>query len=304
MRSLRSYLQEIEFADISFHYRLQTPRVLPPFPELTLRPALHKAGMERLDPTPFEQLFTPPLPADPTALQRYQRPAPPFAFQPRPLDLSGAATEQGIIDCRLFGDGISLLYDLIITMQGVQPYTFANNQQEGLLVAVSAVDASGQGRVLWEKGRTKCADPPRITAAWRFDPLPVTDCWQLEIFTPARLLVQGKPLFRPDFRHLLPFILRRVTANCYFCHHIEIAGATDLLALSADVQTTENHLQWHDWRSQAAGGTLTGLGGVWGSLLLTGYLPDDLIDLIRLGSLLNMGKGAAYGAGAFRLIPV
>jgi len=77
MRPLRSYLQDIEFAAISFHYRLETPRVLPDFPELLLRSALQQAGMEVLDPDPFERLFTPALPDDPTALRRYQRPVPP-----------------------------------------------------------------------------------------------------------------------------------------------------------------------------------------------------------------------------------
>ena len=93
MRALRSYLQDIEFAEISFHYHLDTPRVLPAYPELMLRPVLHQAGMEILDPDPFERLFTPALPDDPTALRRYQRPAPPFAFQPRPHGLVMTATE-------------------------------------------------------------------------------------------------------------------------------------------------------------------------------------------------------------------
>lgn len=150
---------------------------------------------------------------------------------------------------------------------------------------------------------TKCADPPRITAAWRFDPLPTTREWRLEIFTPARLLVQKKPLFRPALRHLLPFILRRVTAVCYFCNHIEIEGAAELLTMNTGIEEEMSDWRWHDWRSHAGDGTLTELGGVCGHLQLKGQLPDDLIDLLRLGSLMNIGKGAAYGAGAYRLIP-
>jgi hypothetical protein len=49
--------------------------------------------------------------------------------------------------------------------------------------------------------------------------------------------------------------------------------------------------------------TLTELGGICGQLRLKGQLPDDLIDLLRLGSLMNIGKGAAYGAGSYRFIP-
>ena len=303
MRALRSYLSDIEFAEISFHYRLATPRILPDFPELLLRSTLHQTGMEILDPDPFERLFTPPLPDDPTALRRYQRPAPPFAFQPRPHNLTTTATDRGIISCHLFGDGITLLDELIETMAEVQPFVFANRQRHGHLTAVTAADASGKEVTIWQKGMAKCAAPPRITAAWRFDPLPTTSEWRLEIITPARLLVQKKPLFHPTFRHLLPFILRRVTALCYFCNHIEIEGASELLALSNGIEEEVSDWRWHDWRSHPGEGLLSELGGVCGQLRLKGQLADDLIDLLRLGSLMNIGKGAAYGAGAYRLIP-
>lgn len=302
MRPLRSYLQDIEFAAISFHYHLETPRILPDFPELLLRSALQQAGMEVLDPDPFERLFTPALPDDPTALRRYQRPASPFAFQPRPRSLTTLATDRGIITCHLFGDGITLLDELIKTMAEVHPFVFPNRQRQGLLTAVSAADASGKETTIWQKGMKKCGNPPRITAAWCFDPLPTTSEWCLEIFTPARLLVQKKPLFRPALRHLLPFILRRVTALCYFCNHIEIAGASELLA-SHGIEEERSEWHWHDWRCHSGSGTLTELGGVCGQLRIKGQLPDDLIDLLRLGSLMNIGKGAAYGAGAYRLIP-
>lgn len=301
MRSLRSYLQDIEFVDLSFYYRLTTPRILPIFPELFLRSTLHQAGTELLDPNHFERLFTPALPEDPTALRRYQRPAPPFAFQPQPRKSTTIATDQGIISCFLFGDGIALLDDLIKTMEGIQPYSFADRQRDGHLEAVSAVDASGISATIWEKGMTKCTDPPRITAAWYFDTLPTTNDWCLEIITPARLMVHKKPLFRPEFRHILPFILRRVTSNCYFYNHMEIEGVQEILTLIDGVEKKENHLRWRDWHSHYGDGMLTELGGVYGPLSLTGRLPDDLIDLLRLGTLLNIGKGAAYGAGAFRL---
>lgn len=303
MRTLRSYLHDIEFVALSFHYHLDTSVILPLFPELILRSSLHQTGLELLDPDPFERLFTPPLPDDPTALRRYQRPAPPFAFQPGPHSLTTPATDRGIISCHLFGDGILLLDDLIRTMAGVQPFVLANRQRHGHLAWVTAADASGKEVTIWHTGMTKCANPPRITAAWRFDPLPTTTDWRLEIFTPARLLVQKKPLFRPAFRHLLPFILRRVTALCYFCNHIEITGAPELLTLSNGSVEEVSDWRWHDWRSHPGEGTLTELGGVCGQLRLKGQLPDDLIDLLRLGSLMNIGKGAAYGAGAYRLIP-
>ena len=301
MRPLRSYLPDIEFVEISFHYQLETPQILPLFPELLLRSTLHQTGLEVLDPDPFERLFTPPLPDDPTALRRYQRPAPPFAFCPQPDNQTTTTVGQGIISCHLFGDGIELLDALVKTMAEIQPYVFANRQRQGQLTTVSAVDAAGNAVTIWQKGMRKCNEPPRITAAWRFDSLPAATEWCLEFFTPTRLLVQKKPLFRPALRHILPFILRRVTAVCYFCNHIEISGAAELLELSAGIKEETGEWRWNDWRSHQGDGILNELGGVCGQLRLKGELPDDLIDLLRLGSLMNIGKGAAYGAGAYRL---
>ncbi|MDO9080974.1 MAG: CRISPR system precrRNA processing endoribonuclease RAMP protein Cas6, partial [Desulfuromonadales bacterium] len=301
---LRSYLPDIEFVEISFHYQLDIPQILPLFPELLLRSALHQAGLEILDPEPFERLLTPPLPDDPTALRRYQRPAPPFAFCPQPDHQTTTAVGQGVISCHLFGDGIELLDALVTTMAGIQPFVFANRPRQCQLTTVSAADAAGNVVTIWQKGQAKCIEPPRITAAWRFDTLPAATEWCLEFFTPARLLVQKKPLFRPALRHILPFILRRVTALCYFCNHIEITGATELLEMSAGIKEETGEWRWHDWRSHQGDGILSELGGVCGQLRLKGDLPDDLIDLLRLGSLMNIGKGAAYGAGAYRFTPV
>lgn len=302
MRSLRSYLQNFEFVEITFHYRLTTPRIIPIFAELLLRSELQQAGMELLDPDPFERLFNPALPDDPTALRRYQRPAPPFAFQPQIERLTAIANDQGSIICHLFGDGILLLDDLISTMKIIQPFTFANRQRDGKLHAVTATDASGKAAIIWHNEMTKCADPPRITAAWRFDNLSAASKWRLEILTPARLISHKKPLFHPEFRHILPFILRRVTAICYFYNHFEIENAQEILNLCERIEKEENHLRWHDWRSNNDEMT-SELGGVCGQLLLKGELPDDLVDLLCLGSLMNIGKGAAYGAGTFQLIP-
>lgn len=303
MRTLRSYFQEIEFAEVTFHYRLETARILPAFPELSLRSPLHRAGIESLDPEAFERLFSPPLPADPTALRRYQRPAPPFAFQPSPG--SHQKMETAIITCHLFGDGITSLDLLIKTMAEIQPFLFANRQCDGHLTTVTAADASGSTMTIWQEGMNRCSDPPRITAAWRFDslPLPATNDWHLKIITPARLLVQKKPLFRPKIRHILPFVLRRVTAMCYFCNHLEIEGAAELLSMNTGIEEEWSDWHWDDWRSHLEDGMLTGLGGVCGDLHIKGQLSDDLVALLFLGSLMNIGKGAAYGAGAYRFTP-
>lgn len=302
MQPLRSYFSDIEFAAISFHYQLPQPVALPAYPELLLRPILHQTGMELLEPETFERLMAPALPDDPTALRRYQRPAPPFAFQPSHSPLPLHAKETGTISCHLFGDGILLLYELIQIMAHVQPYILTNRTRHGQLVSVSATDAAGEAVTIWEKGMAHSFEPPRITAAWHFDTPATTNDWQLTIFTPARLMMQKKPLFRPNLRHLLPFILRRVTSLCYFFNHVEIKGAGEYLVLNDGI-AEESEWLWDDWRNHQGMGEAVKLGGICGRMRLRGTLHEDLIDLLRLGSLMNIGKGAAFGAGAYRVVP-
>lgn len=302
MRLLRSCLQHIEFVDLSFHYRLDSPKILPDFPELFLRASLHRSGIERLEPLAFERLFTPALPDDTTALRRYQRPAPPFAFQPQTINAAASATDRGIISCRLFGDGIMFADDLISAMEGIKPYIFSHNQRDGQLIRVSANNAAGEEVTIWNQGMSFSSNPPRNTAAWSLDnEVNGKDNWRIDILTPARLLVQKKPLFHPYLRHLLPFILRRVTANCYFYNHIEIDDAQELLSSIAGIGQERSHLSWKDWREHCCEGTTTELGGVYGSLNFCGEISEDLLILLRLGCLMNIGKGAAFGAGAMRL---
>jgi hypothetical protein len=43
------------------------------------------------------------------------------------------------------------------------------------------------------------------------------------------------------------------------------------------------------------------LGGIIGSVRLEGETLQSVFGILRVGSLMNVGKGAAFGAGCFRL---
>lgn len=305
MPILRKTLDAIEFARLDFHFLLDIDEPLPERFELALRPLLLKIGEELLPPERFEQLFTPALPDDPTALRRYQRPAPPFVLQPQPPRLSREIRAKNLtLSLMLFGDGIALLDDLVQTLQSAGERGLYHGRGQGTLVAVEARDLSGTTTRVWERQSSiDCAPPPRMIARWWLEDAPSSDHWKLEIVTPARLMSKGKPLFRPAFRHLLPFVLRRVTSMGYTWCGVEIDDTSALLELAEKLQHEDGTLRWEDWRSVEGDDELQGLGGVTGSLLLHGPLPDELLTLLRLGSLMNIGKGAAWGAGNYRIDP-
>jgi hypothetical protein len=119
--------------------------------------------------------------------------------------------------------------------------------------------------------------------------------------TPARLLSVNRPLFRPTFQRLLPFILRRVTSLLYTCGDFELVDAEQLLKGAAPVQERENTLAWKDWRTLDGEEEKVEIGGIKGSVVLSGEGLLDILWLLNIGSLCNVGKGASYGAGHFLL---
>jgi CRISPR/Cas system endoribonuclease Cas6 (RAMP superfamily) len=77
--------------------------------------------------------------------------------------------------------------------------------------------------------------------------------------------------------------------------------APSLLPEAGGVEEVENRMRWKDWRVLAGAGQERDLGGLLGEIILTGPGLNDLWWLLRFGTLLNVGRGAAFGAGRYRL---
>lgn len=124
----------------------------------------------------------------------------------------------------------------------------------------------------------------------------------LSFLTPARLLVKGRPLFAPDSGRLLPFFLRRVTSMCQAWCGVDLIPHPAALINTLNPENPERgDLQWKDWRTLDRGYATQDLGGVVGSFELPASWQTELALLFNLVRQLNLGKGAAYGGGAWRL---
>lgn len=295
MTTLLQACDSIEFVLLDLHFALEGATEAPAGFALNLRPLLRRIAAERLAPDRFEQLFAPPLPDDPTARRRYQLPAPPFAFHPLQM-----ARNHAILPLALFGDGIAALDDFIDTIDHAARIGLYHGMFKGRLTEVTARDASGQVQHVWRSNAGTGALPPRITASWWRETLTVAERWRLDLLTPTRLVSKGKPLFQPTFRHLAPFVLRRVTSMLYTWCGTEIDDITELQLQAEAVVAVAGGLTWQDWKT-ISNDELIDLGGVTGSLLLQGPVAEELLLLLQLGSLMNIGKGAPWGAGCYRL---
>ena len=109
-------------------------------------------------------------------------------------------------------------------------------------------------------------------------------------------------MFRPSFAAIFPFILRRVTSMTHAYCGIELVDDPSFLLEAAGHLLEKNSaLQWKDWRSLQGTEKIQDLGGVVGSVVLKGEELESLLWVLRLGSLLNLGKGSAFGCGHFTL---
>ncbi len=304
-------LRGSEFALVDFRLEMYEPIALA-LPDLlqlrrNLRGAARRALPEEGPDAPFTVLFDPPVSTDPTAVKKFQRPGPAFVIRIGP-ETQGVFEAGDYFDLRVlfWGRGISHIaaFGRALAALGTRGLVCGEGRYE--LAAMRALDLTGNATPFWQRGeRLENIAPILLDLSWwlsesDFSP-PVV---RVNFVTPARLISRGRPLFQPHFRTLFPFILRRVTSMIHaHCDRELVTDAADLLRSAGEVREEENRLQWTDWRRLEGEEKDQEIGGITGSLLLSGSAIDDILWVLQIGSLLQLGKGAAFGAGRYDLEP-
>jgi hypothetical protein len=250
-------------------------------------------------------LFDPPPSSDPIAVRRYQKPGPSFVLHPpSPLPMRLAAGDVLRLPMVLLGDGIGHLAELIDLFTALGRVGLTSGGGRFALERVLAFDAAGNQVSLWHlENPVAQLAPPICDADWYLsEPLAAPPRSRLIFLTPARVLSAGRPLFQCDFKQLFPFVLRRVASMAYAHCGVELVDdAYSLLAAAARVEVLANRLAWQDWRSVEMRSAQPAFGGLLGELELAGDALTEVRWVLELGSLLNLGKGASFCAGYYRL---
>ena len=304
-------LERVVYTKLYFHLEVCDYFDLPPLGLLQLRREFIQA-LNRLrqigdsaSVVSIERLLQPKPPVDPGLRRLVQKPSPALVLT-ADLMLQGLIEpKQRIVLPVLFlGNGVTghsgfrrLLVEL--GLQGL----YAGS---GLfrLEAIEAEDNSGLRSMLWLTGEAETElIPPINDLSWWLQRQQLEgDHLCLDFCSPTRLLRQKKPLFKSDFLELFPFVLRRVTSMlASHCGIEPVSDPAGLIRQAEQVEVVVNRLHWQDWRHLNAVDAEQGLGGLLGSIELRGAALADLHWLLQLGSLLNVGKGAAYGSGQYRL---
>ena len=239
---------------------------------------------------PCRSTFDQALSTDPSALRRYQKPPLPFAFR-IPL-LSGLDTEEYELSLVIVGDATR---HLELYLKSIRQLCGRNSTFGVQLNEVAAVAADGSRQLLGAgSGRLDLASIPLRTFA-EAGRAPVNDdgTVTLQLLAPLRLLKNGRPQRCPSFPLLAGALFRRVSALAYYYGGVELEDDFKWLAIkSRDISSSDSHTEWVNW-----GGTLQGAVG---ELSCSGEL-EEFMPFLRLGELLNVGKGASYGMGSYLL---
>ncbi len=285
------WLDRLDCAQVNFVLTLEEEVELPALALLQLRRELSSA-LEELEKQFGGQiaglvshlLF--PAPAiDPVVRRQTQKPPAAVILSP-PAVMPGsfASGHQFKLPTLFIGDGVVGIevFTLLLQVLG----------QRGIY--------KGQGRFGLSLDRSI---PNIVPLSWLLQQQPFSsNKAKLDIVTPMRLLNKGKPLFRFDFNSFFSALQRRIT-NLACAHGQSVHDSDDQLnELAATIVCCDKSLQWQDWRRLEQGIKGQGIGGLTGTLTLSGDALAELWWLFELGALLQVGKGASYGFGRFRLL--
>lgn len=248
----------------------------------------------------LKQLLSPPGFSDPVARRRYRHPSPGFVIRPpEGLPRHCEAGDELALPVLFLGRArIDVdLFAQVLTALG-QSGLSSGMGRFALLEIDQALD-SAPGRRLWTPGKSASElSVPYQDLGWWLDQRNGQSPVRLALLTPARLLRNGKPLFRGDFQKIFPFALRRVTSMLYAWGDCEPeVDIAELLRIAGEMTVLENTLSWHDWRVLEGSPQGQEIGGLTGELVLDGAGCQSLSWVLHLLELFNLGKGAAYGAG-------
>lgn len=245
----------------------------------------------------YSRIFETPLPSDATVMRKYNSIPRPFVFSPpRGLGRSIHAGDQLDFGLTLFGSACGSLAYIILVLQSVAQHGLGAKRGRCELEQVSLGDtllfAPNQDLIL----------PAPLSARQYLEHSPCpTGPLHMHFLSPLRLKTAGKINHAPQFRDIYSTLLRRFSLLCTFhCGHSPDIPFKDMLAAAESVHLN-SQLSWQaQQRYSTRQHDSMSIGGLLGTASIE-QLPPDLWPLLKLGTVLHIGKNATFGLGEYAL---
>lgn len=251
----------------------------------------------------WQMLFQPALSDDPVARRKFQKPAPAFVVTMPIMQARAFAVGDRLeLEVLFIGTGIPLIHDFLRSLVQLGRLGLVNGEGRFDVTAVHHRQSDQATGLAWRQGEPleslTCAVQP---LNWLLQRESVTSKVTVKYLTPTRLMVDGKPLRKPGFSKVLPFMLRRATSMLSAHGGVEVLDdPARVLELAREVEALDVRLHWQDWRTLSTNQGMA-VGGFVGDMILAGRVLEELYWVLAVAALFGIGKGATYGAGRFSL---
>lgn len=302
-------LAQVDVARVRFTLDFLTPCTLQPADFLGLGRTLRMCGRQLFETadavtkSQYEAFFQPFVSVDPIARQKHQKPAPPYVMSmPIQGSLPVDAGDQLPCEVLFLGTGVPLIHVFLRSLAHLGHLGLSAGEGRFEVADVSALGLNQPEVTVWRQGEPMMALPCTVEPlSWHLCPDGPVEALTLRFMTPTRLLVAGRPLRKPRFDQLFPFMLRRVTSMLHAHAGVDVCpDAVAFFALARQLTLLESDLVWQDWRA-LKGPQGMQVGGFLGSMRLSGPELDDLYWIVAAASMFGLGKAAATGAGRFEI---
>lgn len=302
-------LQHVDVVKVRFVLNFVSSCQAQPADFLEVGRALRLAGRQSLDSRDtaaiqqWQALFQPALSDDPVARRKFQKPAPAFVVtMPLMQKKMFKAGDQLGLEVLFLVTSIPLIHDFLRSLVHLGHLGLVAGKGHFEVSEVYSVGSGNSESLAWRQGEPLESLSCSVQSlTWLLQEERIAGNVKLNFVTPTRLIVEGKPLRKPHFTQVFPFMLRRATSMLYAHSGIEVLDdPSELLALVRGLQVVESKLSWHDWRPLAGRQGLV-VGGFMGEMVLEGQSLDEVFWVFAVASLFGIGKGATYGAGRFVL---
>lgn len=247
----------------------------------------------------WHSVFGQKLSSDIVALRRYQKPSLPFVFTFPWLDRRSTTGNEFNCELVAFGPAITHLPLLLKGFSEMLAHGVENVTARIMSVACQDFQGNVQETLSYNKvllltdksvrsGLTiATSDDVVDSCAW--DTSEIT----LRFKTPLKLVEDGRSLTRFDFARFARSVMRRVSSISYYYGECEYDwDYKELTSLIDKVICVENNFSYAKEPRKTSG--ITGFGRFIGEF-------DSLSPLLKLGSIVHTGKGAAFGMGAYEI---
>lgn len=240
------------------------------------------------DRCPFPLLFEQRLPNDPAAVKRHQKPSLPFAFRlpllPPPPNV-GVSFEIGLSLAGVAANAAADFVAALRVMEGmpVSLIGSASTDPSGCRIPIGLTDRGMEGMSVIS-----------LDDLLAVSTLP-TDRLMLNLTTPLRLMEEGRVLHSFDSSRFLRSLLRRISSLALNYCGAPLEADYPMLSKMSSCFDVHGNFQYRD-----RNGDGRRFGGVIGQGLLQGEV-GDFLPFFLLGEYFNVGKGASFGLGGYRL---